>query len=163
MEHRIEKGEHVFIHSRAYVAGNVTLGDNANVWCGACIRGDLAPVKIGGNTNVQDNATVHVGYNVPCEIGSGVTVGHNAVVHGAKIGNNVLVGMGAIVLDGAVVEDGCILGAGTLVPPNKVIPAGSVVVGNPYKIVRRADGKDLESILLNASAYIELAKAYRGE
>ena len=159
MEHRIEKGENVFIHSRAYVAGNVTLGDNANVWCGACIRGDLAPVKIGGNTNVQDNATVHVGYNVPCEIGSGVTVGHNAVVHGAKIGNNVLVGMGAIVLDGAVVEDG----AGTLVPPNKVIPAGSVVVGNPYKIVRRADGKDLESILLNASAYIELAKAYRGE
>ena len=113
MEHRIEKGENVFIHSRAYVAGNVTLGDNANVWCGACIRGDLAPVKIGGNTNVQDNATVHVGYNVPCEIGSGVTVGHNAVVHGAKIGNNVLVGMGAIVLDGAVVEDGCILGAGT--------------------------------------------------
>lgn len=112
---------------------------------------------------MQDNATVHVGYNVPCEIGSGVTVGHNAVVHGAKIGNNVLVGMGAIVLDGAVVEDGCILGAGTLVPPNKVIPAGSVVVGNPYKIVRRADGKDLESILLNASAYIELAKAYRGE
>ena len=81
MEHRIEKGENVFIHSRAYVAGNVTLGDNANVWCGACIRGDLAPVKIGKNTNVQDNATVHVGYNVPCEIGSGVTVGHNAVVH----------------------------------------------------------------------------------
>lgn len=71
--------------------------------------------------------------------------------------------MGAIVLDGAVVEDGCILGAGTLVPPNKVIPAGSVVVGNPYKIVRRANEKDFESILLNASAYIELAKAYRGE
>lgn len=89
MEHRIEKGENVFIHSRAYVAGNVTLGDNANVWCGACIRGDLAPVKIGKNTNVQDNATVHVGYNVPCEIGFNVTVGHNAVVHGAKIGNNV--------------------------------------------------------------------------
>ena len=68
-----------------------------------------------------------------------------------------------VVLDGAVVEDGCILGAGTLVPPNKVIPAGSVVVGNPYKIVRRANEKDFESILLNVSAYIELAKAYRGE
>ena len=77
----VKKGKKVFIHKAAYVAGDVTLGDGANIWCGACIRGDIAPVVIGRNTNVQDNATVHVGYGAPAVLGDNVTVGHNAVVH----------------------------------------------------------------------------------
>ena len=91
----VKKGKKVFIHKAAYVAGDVTLGDGANIWCGACIRGDIAPVVIGRNTNVQDNATVHVGYGAPAVLGDNVTVGHNAVVHGAEVGNNTLIGMRA--------------------------------------------------------------------
>ena len=97
-------------------AGDVTLGDGANIWCGVCIRGDLAPVVIGRNSNVQDNATIHVGYGVPAILGDNVTVGHNAVVHGATVGNGVLIGMGSVILDGAKIGDGCIIGAATLIP-----------------------------------------------
>ena len=89
------------MHPRAYVAGDVILGEGANIWCGACIRGDIAPVVIGKNTNIQDNVSVHVGYGAPVTIGEGVTVGHNAVIHGCTIDDNVLIGMGAIVMDGA--------------------------------------------------------------
>ena len=160
---KIERGEGSFIHKRAYIAGDVTLGEGANVWCGACIRGDIAPVKIGRNTNVQDNATVHVGWQRPAVLGDNVTVGHNAVVHGCTVGNNVLIGMGAILLDGSEIGDGCIIGAGTLIPQNKMIPAGSVVYGNPYKIARTATEDDLKGVLLNAQAYLKLAKAYEEE
>lgn len=156
----IERGTGVFIHKRAYVAGNVKLGDCANVWCGACIRGDIAPVVIGKNSNVQDNATVHVGYGKPAVIGDNVTVGHNAVVHGCTVGSNVLIGMGAVILDGAKIGDGCIIGAATLIPQNKEIPAGSVVYGNPYRIARRASEEDRKGVLANAQAYIRLAEAY---
>ena len=160
---KIERGEGSFIHKRAYIAGDVTLGEGANVWCGACIRGDIAPVKIGRNTNVQDNATVHVGWQRPAVLGDNVTIGHNAVVHGCTVGNNVLIGMGAILLDGSEIGDGCIIGAGTLIPQNKKIPAGSVVYGNPSKIARTATEDDLKGVLLNAQAYLKLAKAYEEE
>ena len=156
----IAAGKNVFIHERAYVAGDVTLGDNANVWCGACIRGDIAPVSIGKNTNVQDNATIHVGHNAPAILGDGVTVGHNAVVHGCTVGNGVLIGMGAVILDGAKIGDDCIIGAATLIPQNKEIPAGSVVYGNPFRIVRSVTEEEKEGIRANAQAYIRLSAAY---
>ena len=133
----VKKGKNVFIHERAYVTGDVTLGDNANVWCGASIRGDLAPVIIGRNTSVQDNVTIHVGSGTPAVLGDDVSVGHNAVVHGCTVGNNVIVGMGSVILDGAKIGDNCIIGAATLITKNKEIPAGSMVYGNPYRIVRR--------------------------
>lgn len=157
---KIEKGKNVFIHSRAYVAGDVVLGDGANIWCGACIRGDIAPVRIGKNTNVQDNATVHVGYNKPALLGDNVTVGHNAVVHGCTVGNNVLIGMGAVILDGVKIGDDCIIGAATLIPQNKEIPAGSVVYGNPFRIVRATSEEDKKGVAANAEAYVRLAAAY---
>lgn len=159
---KIEKGENVFIHSRAYVAGDVALGDGANIWCGACIRGDIAPVRIGRNTNVQDNATVHVGYNRPAVLGDGVTVGHNAVVHGCTVGNNVLIGMGAVILDGAKIGDDCIIGAATLIPQNKEIPAGSVLYGNPYRVVRPVTEEEKRGNAANAEAYVRLAAVYAG-
>ena len=161
MEHRIEKGENVFIHSRAYVAGNVTLGDNANVWCGACIRGDLAPVKIGGNTNVQDNATVHVGYNVPCEIGFNVTVGHNAVVHGCTVEDGVLIGMGSTVLNGAVIGKGSVVAAGALVLGGTVAPPNSLVAGVPAKVKKTFAPEEVaERIAYYTPLYVEEAKRY---
>ena len=156
----IRKGKNVFVHSRAYAAGDVTLCDGVNIWCGACIRGDIAPVKIGRNTNVQDNATIHVGYNSPAILGENVTVGHNAVVHGCTIGDNVIVGMGSIVLDGAKVGSNSIIGAGTVIPGGKVIPENSVVVGNPYRILRTSTEADKRNIAMNAKEYLLLAQAY---
>ena len=160
---KIEKGQNVFIHARAYVAGDVSLGDNANVWCGACIRGDIAPVYIGKNTNVQDNATVHVGYHKPAVLGDNVTVGHNAVVHGCTVGDNVLIGMGAVILDGAKIGDDCIIGAATLIPQNKEIPAGSVVYGNPFRIVRSVREEEKRGNAMYAEVYVRLAGAYAKE
>ena len=161
MMKKIERGERVFIHKRAYLAGEVSLGDDANIWCGACIRGDIAPVRIGKGTNVQDNVTVHVGYGLPAVIGDYTTIGHNAVIHGCTIGNNCLIGMGAIILDGAVIGDDCIIGAGTLIPFGKKIPSGSVAFGNPFRIVRPVSENDKENVRKNAEAYIRLADEYK--
>ncbi len=163
MQKKIEAEEGVFVHERAYLAGRVRLGKGASVWCGACVRGDIAPVVVGRNTNIQDNATVHVGAGHPAVLGEGVTVGHNAVVHGCTVGNNVLIGMHATVLDGAVIGENCIIGAGTLIPQRKVIPPGSVVFGNPFRILRTATEADLAAIRENAEAYRRLAEAYADE
>lgn len=157
MEDKIKKGNNVFIHERAYVTGDVTLGENANVWCGACIRGDIAPVVIGKNSSVQDNVTIHVGYGVPARIGDNVSVGHNAVVHGCTVGNNVIVGMGSVILDGAKIGNDCIIGAATLIPKNKEIPDGCMVYGNPFKIVRQLTEEEKAQILKNAEGYVFLA------
>ena len=159
----VKKGKKVFIHKAAYVAGDVTLGDGANIWCGACIRGDIAPVVIGRNTNVQDNVTVHVGIGQPVRIGKNVTVGHNAILHGCELGDNVMIGMGSIVLDGAKIGSGSLIGAGTLIPGKKEIPSGSLVYGNPYRIVRSLTREEQEGIGRNAEEYLSLAKRYAEE
>lgn len=160
----VKKGKNVFIHERAYVTGDVTLGDNANVWCGACIRGDIAPVTIGKNTSVQDNVTIHVGYGTPAVIGDNVSVGHNAVVHGCTVGDNVIVGMGSVILDGAKIGSNCIVGAATLITKNKHIPDGSLVFGNPFRVVRALTEEEIEGIKRNAAGYVELAAVQlRGE
>ncbi|HIY45249.1 MAG TPA: gamma carbonic anhydrase family protein [Candidatus Borkfalkia excrementipullorum] len=159
----IKKDKNVFIHERAYVAGDVTLLEGANIWCGACVRGDIAPVVIGKNTNVQDNATIHVGYNSPAVLGDNVTVGHNAVVHGCTVGNNVLVGMGSVILDGAKIGDNVLIGAATLIPQRKEIPAGSLVFGNPFRIVRQLTEEEIAGITRNAEEYLRLAESYAKE
>lgn len=159
-ENNVRKGENVYVNERAFVAGDVALGDGANIWCGACIRGDIAPVVIGRNTNVQDNATIHVGYGQPAVLGENVTVGHNAVVHGCRVGNNVLIGMGAVILDGAEIGDDCLIGAATLIPQRKRIPAGSLVFGNPFRIVRALTEAEKAEIAANAREYVRLAREY---
>lgn len=153
----IKTGNNVYVHERATLEGEVSLGDGASVWGGACIRGDFAPVYIGRQTNVQDNATVHVGKGVPAVIGDGVTIGHNAVVHGCTVEDNVLIGMGAIVMDGAVVGRDSIVGAGALVPPRKRIPAGSLALGSPCRVVRPLTEEEIASVRANAADYAELA------
>lgn len=150
----------VYIDKLAHVSGSVTLGEDVSLWPGASVRGDRSSITIGSGSNVQDNATVHSEAKTPVVIGKNVTVGHNAVVHGARIEDNVIIGMGAIVLDGTVIGSNSIIGAGAVIGGGKVIPAGSVVVGNPFKILRETRAEEIEHIAENAKEYVLAAKEY---
>lgn len=151
----------VFIADGARVLGDVEIGKNSSVWYNAVIRADLSDIKIGEGSNIQDNAVIHTSKNYGVTIGNNVTVGHGAIVHGCTIGNNVMIGMGAIVLNGAVIEENCIIGAGALVTQGKVIPAGSLVFGNPAKVVRSLTDSEIRSITDNAASYVEEAEHYK--
>ena len=150
----------VFIADGAKVIGDVEMGEGCGVWFNAVIRGDSNEIKIGKNSNVQDNAVIHTSKSCGVQIGDNVTIGHGAIVHGCTIGNNVMIGMGAIVLDGAVIVDNSIIGAGALVTQGKEIPAGSLVFGNPAKVVRELTEQEIASITDNASAYVDTAALY---
>ena len=150
-----------FVAETAAVIGSVTLKDKVNVWYGAVIRGDENSIEVGEGSNVQDNATLHVGHAYPAKLGRNVTVGHNAVVHGCTVGDDTLIGMGAVVLNGAVIGKGCIIGAGALVKENTVIPDRSLVVGVPAKVIRELDDAAVEGIRKNAEVYRALADDYR--
>lgn len=147
--------EEVYIAEGAKIIGDVEMGEGSSVWYNAVIRGDSNPIVIGKNTNVQDNAVLHVSHSHALSIGDNVTIGHGAIVHGCTIGNNVLIGMGAIVLDGAVIEDYCIIGAGALVTQNKIISSGSLAFGNPAKVMRQISEEEKRSIVENAREYAE--------
>lgn len=149
-----------FVHQTASVVGDVVLGENVSIWCGAVLRGDLNAIYVGDNSNVQDNATLHIANNNKVIIGQNVTIGHNAVVHGASIGDNTLIGMGAIILDNVVIGKNCIIGAGTLITSNKVIPDNSVVVGNPFKIIKQTTPEQVKMIADNADEYVKLSKEF---
>ena len=129
--HTPDIGPGCFLAESADVIGDVTIGADSSVWFGAAIRGDYEPIAIGCRTNVQDNVTIHCDETHPTVIGDDVSIGHNAVVHGATLENRVLVGMGAVVLDGAVIGEGSIVGAGAVVTKNTVVPPGSLVLGTP--------------------------------
>lgn len=153
--------EDVVILPGARVNGDVTFGHGCSVWYNAVIRGDEAPIFIGDNTNIQDNATLHTSYGPPLRIGSGVTIGHNAVVHGCTVGDNVLIGMGSIILDGAVIGSNCIVGAGALVTKGTVIPDGSMVLGSPAKVRRALTPEEIEGIRDNWLSYVRDKERYR--
>ena len=150
----------VFIHKTAVVGGAVTLGEDVSVWPGAVLRGDIAEIQIGENSNIQDNACVHVNYDCPAVIGKGVSVGHGAIVHGSKIGDNCLIGMNAVVLESEIGPN-CLIGAGAVVTAGKNIPAGSLVMGVPAKVVRELTEDEMNGILQNARAYVLLAKKFK--
>lgn len=151
----------VFIADGARVLGDVEIGKNSSVWFNAVIRADSAKVKIGSRSNIQDNAVIHTSKDFGVRIGDNVTIGHGAIVHGCTVKNNVMIGMGAIVLNGAVIEENCIIGAGALVTQGKVIPAGSLVFGNPAKVVRSLTDSEISSITDNAASYVEEAEQYK--
>jgi len=155
--------ESVYISENVSIIGDVEIDENSSVWFGAVIRGDVCNVKIGNNSNIQDNAVIHVNYNMPSIIGDFVTVGHNAIIHGATIGDFVIVGMGAIVLDGAKVGRDVIIAAGSLVPPRMEIPDGVMVMGVPAKIVRTLRDEEIEHIKKNALDYVELGKIMKNQ
>ena len=150
----------VFIADGARVLGDVEIGEGCGVWFNAVIRADSAKVKIGSRSNIQDNAVIHTSKDFSVCIGDNVTVGHGAIVHGCTVKNNVMIGMGAIVLNGAVIEENCIIGAGALVTQGKVIPAGSLVFGNPARVVRALSGDEIRSITDNADSYVNEAREY---
>lgn len=160
MNQAIGKGKEVFIADTARVIGNVKLGDEVSVWFGAVLRGDGDQIKIGNRSNVQDNATVHVDPGFPVEIGNDCIIGHGAVVHGAKIANNVLIGIHATVLNGAMIGEYSIIAAGALVTEKMIIPPNSLVVGVPAKIVRRIEEDQMKKIEKNAETYVQLSKVY---
>lgn len=149
-----------FVAKNAVIAGDVTLCEESSVWFGAVLRGDVDFIKVGKYSNIQDNATLHCSKGFPVCIGDYVTVGHNAVVHGATIGNNTMVGMGSIIMDGAKIGQNCVVGAGALVTQNKVFPDNTLIIGSPAKAVGVIDEDAVQKLNLNAMEYVKAAKEY---
>ncbi len=147
----------VFVAENAAVIGDVQLAEEVSVWYGAVLRGDTDSIRIGRQSNVQDNATIHVGEKYPVNIGSMVTVGHNAVVHGCTVGDNVLIGIGAVILNGACIESDVIVAAGALVPEGQRVKNRSLVMGIPARVVRELTPEEISAVRKNADAYHLLA------
>lgn len=145
----------------AVIAGDVTLSEGVNVWHHATIRGDMAPVFIGNDTNIQDGAIIHTNTDLPTWIGQSVTVGHGAIIHAATIHDHALIGMGSIILDGAVVGEGAMVGAGALIPPHKIVPPRTLVIGNPMRIVRELTDEECVQNRQNVEHYLSLARESR--
>jgi carbonic anhydrase/acetyltransferase-like protein (isoleucine patch superfamily)/uncharacterized damage-inducible protein DinB len=144
----------------AVVVGEVTLGARSSVWFNTVVRGDTAAVEIGDATNIQDNSTVHVDEGLPARIGSRVTVGHRAVVHGCVIEDECLVGMGSIVLSGARIGRGSLVGAGALVREGQVVPPGSLVLGSPARVMGHVSDAHRAAILEGTEHYVALSRSY---
>jgi carbonic anhydrase/acetyltransferase-like protein (isoleucine patch superfamily) len=147
-------GKNVYIAKNATVVGDVTLGAHSSVWYGAVLRGDINRIVVGHHTNVQDNAVLHLADDFPCLVGNWVTVGHSAIVHACKVGDEVLIGMGAVILDGAVIGKQSLIGAKALVTQGIKIPPGSLVLGAPAKVVRKLTPKERAGLKWWAEKYV---------
>ena len=150
-----------WVAPNATVVGQVIMAAGSSAWYGAILRAEAEPIDIGAGTNIQDGVTIHVDPGFPARIGAGVSVGHNAVLHGCTIEDNSLVGMGAVVLNGAVVGSGSLIAAGAVVPQGAVIPPGSMVAGVPGKVRRELSEDEIAGIRTNAALYQELVKLHR--
>jgi carbonic anhydrase/acetyltransferase-like protein (isoleucine patch superfamily) len=150
-----------FVAPTASVIGSVTLGAGTSVWYGAVLRGDVEAISVGASSNVQDNCTLHADPGFPVTVGERVSIGHNAVVHGATVEDDCLIGMGATVLNGAVIGAGSLVAAQALVPQGMVVPPGSLVAGVPAKVRRELSEEERQGVTLNGTMYAELAKAHR--
>lgn len=142
----------------ATAIGDVAAEENVSLWYGAVLRADQAPIVVGQGSNVQDNAVVHVSPGFPVTIGKNVTVGHGAIVHGATVEDECIIGMGAILLNGCVIGKGSLVAAGALVTQGKIIPPGSLVMGSPAKVARELTAEELAGGLASAKTYLELAQ-----
>ncbi len=150
-----------FVHPLAYIAGDVTVGKRVSIWPFVSIRGDSDAITIGDDSNVQDGCVIHVDDNVPCHIGNRVGIGHRAIVHGATIEDDVLIGMGSILLNNVRVGTGSIIGAGAVVREGFVVPPNSLVLGVPGRIARETTPDERSRIANTVNAYLELQKRYR--
>jgi len=150
-------GKGGYIARGAVVVGDVTLGDGVSVWYNAVLRGDLNRIVVGADSNIQDNAVLHLADNFPCLLGQRVTVGHSAVVHACTIGDECLIGMGAVILDGAELGEQCLVGAKALVTQHTKIPPGSLVLGAPAKVVRPLTPDERSGLRYSAEKYAALA------
>lgn len=150
-----------FIHPLAYVAGEVTIGPRVSLWPFVSVRGDSNTVEIGEDSNVQDGCVIHVDDGFPTRIGKRVGIGHRAIVHGAEVDDDVLVGMGAILLNGVKVGSGSIIGAGAVVREGFEVPPNSLVLGVPGRIVRETTAQERGRITHTVESYLELQNRYR--
>jgi gamma-carbonic anhydrase len=154
--------ETVFLADGSRVIGDVRIGANSSIWFNAVVRGDVCPIRIGERTNVQDNATLHVTHDTgPLEIGSDVTIGHGAVLHGCTVQNNVLIGMGAILLDHCIIELWSVVAAGSLVKQGFRVPTGMLVAGVPARIVRAITDKERANLFESPQNYLRYIAHYR--
>lgn len=154
-------GSSVFLAETCAVIGDVEIGDEASIWYGAVIRGDVMPIRIGARTNIQDGTIIHVTTDTyGTTIGADCTIGHAAIIHACTVEERCLVGMGATLLDGCVIGRGSFVGAGALVTPGTVIPPGSLVLGSPAKVKRPISESEREQIQYGAAHYVELARDY---
>jgi carbonic anhydrase/acetyltransferase-like protein (isoleucine patch superfamily) len=159
---RPELGDSVYVAPGAHVIGDVVLGDEVSIWYNSVLRGDVNRIRVGARTNIQDLSMVHVDSGgFPSIIGEGVTIGHKAIIHGATVGDNCLIGMGATLLNGAVVEDNAMVAAGALVTPGTVIPSGTLAMGSPAKPRRDLSDEEIESFRESAAHYIQTANRHR--
>jgi len=162
-----ELGARVYVHPLASVIGDVVLGDDASVWPGAVIRGDVNHIRIGAGTNVQDASVLHVSHQsswdpggAPLVIGANVTIGHKVILHGCTIADECLIGMGAIVMDKVVIEPRVLVGAGSLVPEGRILESGYLYLGSPARRVRALTDKELAHFTYSAQHYICLKNNY---
>jgi carbonic anhydrase/acetyltransferase-like protein (isoleucine patch superfamily) len=167
LEHHPKIDSTCYIDEMSVVIGEVTLAENVSVWPFAVIRGDVNHIHIGRNSNVQDHAMLHVSHKKadkpegsPLIIGEDVTIGHHVKLHGCRIGNRVLIGIGTIILDDAIIEDDVMIGAGSLVPPNKVLESGYLYMGSPVKKVRPLTDKEKEFLPYSAQNYVKVSRNY---
>ena len=161
-DRKVEKqGTHHFVADNARVIGSVVLQNNSSVWFGAVIRGDNDIITIGEGSNIQDGAVLHTDPGLPLNIGRHVTVGHQAMIHGADIGDYSLIGINAVVLNGAKIGKHCLIGANALIPEGMEIPDGSMVLGSPGKIKRELSAEQRKMLELSADVYIEKMQVFQ--
>ena len=149
-----------FVHEKAIVLGDVTLGARVSVWPTAVIRGDSDAITIGDDSNVQDGTIIHVDHGVPTKIGKRVAIGHRAIVHGSTVEDDCLIAMGAILLNGVHVGTGSIVGAGAMCPEGMQIPPNSLAIGIPARVVRETTDAERERIKHTVESYLQLQKKY---
>lgn len=154
-------GPETWVAESAEVIGQVIAGKNVSVWFGAVIRGDNEPIRIGDGTNIQDNAVLHDDLGVPLTIGSHVTVGHSAMLHGCEVGDGSLIGIMATVLNHVVIGKNCLIGANTMIPEGRVIPDRALVVGTPGRIIRTLTDEEVAMLIRNAENYVKNAERFR--
>lgn len=152
-----------FIAPSADVIGDVEIGENSSIWFSSVLRGDIEPIRVGANTNIQDGSVLHTMIGSPVTVGDWVTVGHRAVLHGCTVESHCLIGMGAIILNNARVGEGSIIAAGALVPENMVIPPRSLYMGLPAKFQRQLGDAERQFIDMHAVHYLEYKEAYLAE
>ncbi len=145
----------LFIAESAVITGDVTIKEKSSVWHNAVIRGDIAPIRIGKGTNIQDNCVLHISTDIPLNIGDYITVGHTVILHSCTIKDFCIIGMGAIILDDAVIGENSIVGAGALVTKGKIFPSRSLILGSPAKLIRKLSDEEVQGIKDNAERYIQ--------
>ncbi|MDR2196022.1 MAG: gamma carbonic anhydrase family protein [Gallionellaceae bacterium] len=154
------RGTHHFIAPDAAVIGSVILENNVSIWFNAVLRGDIEPIHIGENSNVQDGAVLHTDAGAPLVVGNNVTVGHKAVLHGCTVGDGSLIGINSVVLSRAVIGRNCLIGANALVTEGKVIPDNSLVLGAPGKVARALSAEEIAAMRENTAHYVENLQLY---